>query len=408
MERREKRQVRRSALGQTAFRRYFPASWFSSLGAWMLRFLLGWSAWDLTASATWVGITAALMLGPALVLSPWFGILSDRVNPRHGLVISMMVHALIALGGALALGLDSFGLPVLGALALALGVATSGHSPMRLALIPLLVERGALPSAVGLSATTFNVARILGPALGAALISTTGPAATFALSGVMFICAAVILGRLDGVGVREPRPREPFLMQFRAGLGYVRRERSIQLIFAFTVLNGLLGRTLVELLPAFAGGFLGGGSSELATLTASAGVGSIAGGLILSRQRADTAHLLKLVALAVGIAALLMLCLSFGNTLYRLSFFIVMLSLVTTIAGTGCQTMTQLCLLEDYRGRVLSLWTLLAMGAPAVGSALLGALTDVLGYTPVFAVVGGVGVGLVLLLYTRRSWLSDG
>ena len=70
--------------------------------------------------------------------------------------------------------------------------------------------------------------------------------------------------------------------------------------------------------------------------------------------------------------------------------------------------MTQLCLLEDYRGRVLSLWTLLAMGAPAVGSALLGALTDVLGYTPVFAVVGGVGVGLVLLLYTRRSWLSDG
>ncbi|MGB0764308.1 MAG: MFS transporter, partial [Luminiphilus sp.] len=65
MERREKRQVNRSALRESAFRRYFPASWFSSLGAWMLRFLLGWSAWELTVSATWVGVTAAMMLGPA-------------------------------------------------------------------------------------------------------------------------------------------------------------------------------------------------------------------------------------------------------------------------------------------------------------------------------------------------------
>ena len=128
----------------------------------MLRFLLGWSAWDLTASASWVGITAALMLAPALLLSPWFGILSDRINPRYGLVASMLVHGIIALGGAAALWANAFGIPVLLALALAMGVVTSGHSPMRLALIPLLVERAALPSAVGLSATTFNIARILG------------------------------------------------------------------------------------------------------------------------------------------------------------------------------------------------------------------------------------------------------
>ena len=406
MERREKRQVNRSALADRAFRRYFPASWFSSLGAWMLRFLLGWSAWDLTASATWVGITAALMLGPALVLSPWFGILSDRVNPRHGLIASMLVHALIALFGASALWSSRFGLPVLTLLALAMGIVTSGHSPMRLALIPLLVERTALPSAVGLSATTFNIARILGPALGAALIGGAGPAVAFSLSGLMFVAAALILIRLHGIGTREPRPREPFVRQFKAGLAYVKGERGIQLVFAFTLLNGLLGRTIVELLPAFAGGFLGGGSGELATLTASAGAGSIMGGLILARQRADTAHLLKLVAAAIACAALLMLVLSLGNTLYRLSVFIVMLSLVTTIAGTGCQTITQLYLNEAYRGRVLSLWTLVAMGAPALGSAVLGALTDAMGYAWVFTIVGGIGLCCVVLLFTQRSWLS--
>ena len=373
----------------------------------MLRFLLGWSAWELTASASWVGITAALMLAPALLLSPWFGIVSDRINPRHGLVVSMLVHGLIALGGAVALWAGAFGTPILLFLALAMGVVTSGHSPMRLALIPLLVERAALPSAVGLSATTFNVARILGPALGAAIIAGSGPVLAFMLASIMFAIAAAILLQLHGIGVREPRPREPFVQQFTAGIRYVRTEPAIQLIFAFTVLNGVLGRTVVELLPAFAGGFLGGGSKELATLTASAGLGSIVGGLFLTRQQADIPRLLNLVALAIAGATLLMLCLFLGSDVYRLGALIFALSLVTTIAGTGCQTIIQLCLIESYRGRVLSLWTLLAMGAPALGSAALGVLTDIFGYTAVFTATAVAGGLMLLLLYSRRASLSE-
>ena len=94
---REKRQVVRSALQEPRFRRYYPASWFSGLGSWMLRFILGWSAWELTMSPLWVGIVGALMLAPALVLSPYFGVQSDRINPRHGLMASMLIHSLIGM-----------------------------------------------------------------------------------------------------------------------------------------------------------------------------------------------------------------------------------------------------------------------------------------------------------------------
>ena len=93
---REKRQVKHSALNEPRFRRYYPASWCSGLGSWMLRFLLGWNAWELTQSALWVGIVSALMLAPALILSPYFGVQSDRVNPRHGLMWSMLIHGAIA------------------------------------------------------------------------------------------------------------------------------------------------------------------------------------------------------------------------------------------------------------------------------------------------------------------------
>ena len=153
---RETRQVHRSALSDPRFRRYYPVSWFSSLGAWVLRFLLGWSAWELTHSATWVGLVGALMLAPALLLSPWFGILSDRVNPRQGLRLSMLIHSAITLTGAVATWSGWYDRTALLILAATLGVATSLHSPMRLALVPLLVPREALPSAVGYSAMSFN------------------------------------------------------------------------------------------------------------------------------------------------------------------------------------------------------------------------------------------------------------
>ena len=403
--RREKRQVRHSALTQPEFRRYFPASWFSSLGSWMLRFLLGWSAWDLTESATWVGIVAALMLGPAFILSPLFGIVSDRVNPRYGLIVSMLIHALIALVGGVSLLADAFGIPMLMVLAFAMGAVTSGHSPMRLALIPLLVERDALPSAVGLSAMTFNIARILGPALGAWLIRESGPAAAFLISVAMFISSGIVLATLKGVGHRAPKPREPFLLQLSAGFRYVREDRGIQLIFAFTVINGLLGRTLVELLPALSGRFLQGDSGDLATLTASAGVGSIIGGLILTRQRADTQRLLAMVAGALIAAGVLLLGLQWMADLLRLGVMIALLSMLTTMAGTGCQTIAQLTVREDYRGRVISLWTLLAMSSPALGSAIYGALSDMLGFVPVMAVAGVVGCAVVAGLYARRGAL---
>ena len=402
MKRREKRHIRRSALKEPEFKRYFPASWFSSLGSWMLRFLLGWSAWDLTESATWVGIVAALMLAPAFVLSPFFGILSDRVNPRHGLILSMVVHGVIGLVGSLTLFFTVYDTAVLLGLALAMGAVTSGHSPMRLALIPLLVCREALPSAVGLSAMTFNVARILGPALGAWLLRTVGPVEAFAFAVLMFAASGAILATLRGVGRRAPSPREPFIQQFNAGLAYVRDHRAIQFVFVLTALNGLVGRTVIELLPALSGLFLGGGPSELATLTASAGAGSIVGGFIVSRQSADLKRLLFMVSLGIFMAALLLLSMGWVQDLVRLSLVVVVLSLSTTMAGTGSQTLIQLSLAEAYRGRVISLWTLLAMGAPALGSALYGALSDELGFATVLGVVGVVAMVCLAGLYALR------
>lgn len=404
---RETRQVRQSALADQRYRRYFPASCFSSLGSWMLRFLFGWSAWELTGSAAWVGIVAGLMLAPAIVLSPVFGILSDRINPRHGLMGSMLAHALMSFAGGLASVFDAYSLPTLVALAFTMGAVTSAHTPMRLALVPLLVERGALPSAVGLSAMTFNTARIIGPAVGAWIITWSGTGVAYFAAVAMFLISFSILFLLRGVGHREPKPREPFIQQFRAGLGYLSRSPAIRLIFGFTLVNGFLGRTVLELLPAVSGQLLSGDSADLATLTACAGVGSIGGGLIVSRQAANPSRILSLLSGGLMVGALLLLGMGWYGDLILLAGVVMVVSMTTTMAGTGCQTLTQLTADEDYRGRILSLWTVIVMGSPAIGAFIVGVIAEWFGFAFVVPVLAVAMMIWVFWLFRGRHRLVE-
>ncbi|MEP1593926.1 MAG: MFS transporter, partial [Halieaceae bacterium] len=149
-----------------------------------------------------------------------------------------------------------------------------------------------------------------------------------------------------------------------------------------------------------------GGAATLATLTAAAGAGSIIGGLVVSRQTSREASLLRLVTLCLAVGACSMLTVHWLNGVTAFSVLIMGLSMITTIVGTGTQALAQLMVDEDYRGRVLSLWTVLAMGAPAIGALAMGALADVLMFPPVWTGFALVALFAIALLYRKRDWLS--
>ena len=224
---------RRSAFAEPRFARYFPSSLFSTLGSWIVRFLVGYSAWALTGSAFWVGVVAGLMLAPTFLLSPLFGILAERINPRNGIMATLAVHALIALAAGAAEALGLLTLPALLVLATTLGAATAAHTPIRLALVPRLVGRNALPSAIGISAMTFNTARILGPAAGAWLIAHFSVAAAYMVAGLLFAGALPVLAALRDVAAPPPRAGGSFARQLREGVAYARNSPGMRLIFAF-------------------------------------------------------------------------------------------------------------------------------------------------------------------------------
>lgn len=403
---REKRQVKHSALNEPRFRRYYPASWCSGLGSWMLRFLLGWNAWELTQSALWVGIVSALMLAPALILSPYFGVQSDRINPRHGLMWSMLIHGAIALSGALASYLGILNVAVLLILATALGSVSAMHSPMRLALVPMLVPREALPSAVGLTAMSFNIARILGPAICAAVIARAGAAWAWMIPVFIFATSGLILNSLGGVGARQKRTHGSVNSEFIDGLRYALSMAPLVTILSLTLVNGFLGRSFIELLPAVSGRLIDGGPGELAWLTAAAGSGAVLGGLIMSRMKADVRYLFNLSLAAMFFAACLLSNLVWVAQLPSLFILVGLLSLSTTLAGTACQTLAQLIIDPQYHGRVMSLWSMTMMAAPALGAATHGAVAEWLGFVVAFALAAVVGVLGLAGLHARRLGMT--
>lgn len=378
----------------------------STLGGWIIRFLFGWVAWDLTASAFWVGSVAGLMLVPTFLLSPLFGIAADRMNPRNGILVTIGLQALLAaLTGGIAWA-DALSMPALLVLALSFGAVSAAHTPIRLALIPRLVDRAALPSAIGYSAIIFNTSRIIGPAVGAWILNVGSVASAFFLSAVICLAAQAMLVRVDG----SARPlstahRGTFSEQLRAGLQYVRGESTIRIIFLLTLTSGLLGRTAIELLPAISGRVLNGDAGTLAILTAGAGVGSILGGLIVSRQSSSLPRLRRLVMIGVGCCALILMSVLYWRFIAAGVLAIALVSLCTTMVGTGCQAITQLMVEEDYRGRVMSLWTVIAMGTPALGAMLIGATADRFGFEVALPLSSVFALAVVAWVYSylRRT-----
>lgn len=384
-----------SAFSEAMFRRYFPASCFATLSGWVSRFLIGWTAWELTHSAFWVGMVAASMLLPTFLFSPMFGIVSDRINPRTGVIFTTTGQGLVAALAGVSQALNMLNLPLLIFLAVLLGIVTSAHQPIRLSLIPRLVPKRALPSAIGYGAMLFNSSRIIGPAIGAWLVAAFSVSIAFFVASFFSILAILTFMTLRGISASGKERDGSFFNELKAGFVYAVSHPIIRLVLFFTLINGLLGRTLLELLPAFSGQLLGGTAETLATLSAIAGGGSIAGGLFVSRLGSEQERLIRLVFNCLIVSVVCLFAVQWLNGLYQLCALIFVLSMMTTIAGTGGQALAQLLVDDSYRGRVLSFWSMLAMGAPAVGAVAIGALAQAFGFPVVTA--GNAVVALVVL-----------
>ena len=365
----------------------------------MLKIAIGWAAWELSHSAFWTGFVASCYLLPAFFLSPLFGVLADRIRLQRGVLAVVLAQALIGMTMSVGFSHDLLNIHLLAALSLLHGLISAAYHPMRLTLVGRLVDRWQIAAAVGLTSVAFNTARVLGPALAGVLLSRYGTAFTLGTGSLLYLPYLVLF---SFVTLRtRVRLNRPWYREFVSGLRYAQQMPLMAPVMIMTLLNGVVGRALFELLPAISGDVLNSGARGLAILTAATGAGAVVAGIAVARF--DMSVIQRVFALAVSVAlccaATLLTGLSYG--LIAAACFCAVAGFSASYAGITSQSVLQISLEDDYRGRVMSLWTTLSFGAPAVGALLMGAISEITGTGAAVAVIAAIGLLATLILIPR-------
>ena len=371
--------LKNSALSSKNFRLYFCGNIFSVLGVWIQRLSLGWHAWQLSESAFIVGLAAAVQYLPLLFLTPFFGVLADQYKPRSSAIVMHLILIFVALSLSVLTLINQMEIVSLLFLSFLYGVANSAYSPIRLALIPSLVSAKQLSSGVAISSAGFNLSRFIGPGIAGYIVTVYGLGYAYLVNAITYIPVVVVLAFIKAEEIKEiSNKKEGFFEKLKKGMIYTFNHDVIKNVIVIAGVSSFFGRGLIELLPVFTATVYDGGSETLAILMAASGLGAVLASLIYMSGVLD----LKLSkAVFYGGFGMSIMCLFFALTenLIIGSLMVMMIGFFITFVAVGSQSEVQLNVANELRGRVSSLWTIVVLGGPAVGSLFAGVLANELG-----------------------------
>jgi|HubBroStandDraft_1064217.scaffolds.fasta_scaffold07456_4 MFS family permease len=372
----------------------------SSLGMWAQRVGVGWMSWELSHSASWVGLVSLAQFLPLIFLAPLFGSLLDRSDPKRYAIMANSVLTALATALYAVTALHALSIGVLCGLSVLIGIANGAYHPVRLSLVNQVAPPGLLAQAIATNSILYNVTRSIGPALAGVAIATLGVAATFAMNAISY---AAIIGALAVIEIR-PVTREPgkgFTTDFVAGIRYVAGHRFIREVMLLSIAASTFGRGVVELLPAFSGGLYQRGSSGLAILTTASGVGAILGGIILSKMA--TAGRLHAIARRTTMSlGVFVVALGVAPNFWLAVAAVFVLGIVSVVCVVGLQVILQKAIDASFRGRVLGLWGTFNVAGPGIGGAVIGAAAQLLGLRAATIASGVISSGLAAWIMHRN------
>jgi predicted MFS family arabinose efflux permease len=378
-------------------------------GSWMQRVAVGWLTWELTQSGAWLGAIAFADLFPGVVIAPIAGVIADRYDGLKLIKITqlLMCGQSLALLGLTATGLITPELLVL--LTTILGLIGGFSQTTRLMLITSLVPKEDLPAAVATNSITFNTARFTGAAAGGAMIVAAGPAGAFAATSLCFL---VMLFALSQIRLIQPEQKpggqhRSILADASEGIRYLVRHGGIGPLMALLFVSSICVRPTVELLPGFAADVFHRGADGLAILMSALGGGAVVGGLYLA-QRPNSPEGLAFSALGYTMLLGILLLAFVVTDIFAVAVPSLALAGFAMIgSAVGIQTILQLSVDPVMRGRVLSLYTLIMRGGPALGALIMGVLSEWIGLR--WPVAGGVAILFLFWLWAwrRRRRIAD-
>jgi predicted MFS family arabinose efflux permease len=364
----------------------------STIGTWMQILAQSWLVYRLSNSSVYLGLDTFFGQIPIFLFSLFGGVIADRRSRRFLLLMSQVVQLSCAFILTVLVVTNVVQVWHIWCLSFTVGLAQSFGGPAYSALLPTLVDREDLQNAIALNSIQFNLARVVGPALGGIALAKLGAAWCFALNGVSYI--AVIFSLL------MIRPRfvpgktgESVIKSMRAGVEFIRKREGMVSLMALAFLATFLSYPLITFLPVMARDVFHGSSNTFTLFLCVSGAGSITGALLVAGSRAKMGQAKRSVSSMLVLGILIAgFGLSRNLTLSTVLVFCAGAALMIVFALN--MSLVQVHVSDAMQGRVMSVYNVAFRGGMPLGSVVAGLLIK---QTSAPAIMAGNGLLVVAL-----------
>ncbi|MBU3111252.1 MFS transporter [Clostridium lacusfryxellense] len=387
--------------------RYF---WFgqcvSLIGTWTQNIGQSWLVLSITGSPFLLGVVAAMQFLPITFFSLFAGVLTDKFPKKKILIFTQSVSMVLAFTLSALVFTNTLKFEYILALALCLGFCNTLDMPTRQAFNVEIVGKEDLMNAITLNSATFNLARIIGPAIGAMLMGYLGAGWCFLLNGFSFMTVIYGLIHIESTNyVRKKSSEKGILKEILDGLKYIKNKPVLLETLILVSIMGIFVFNYNVLIPVFTKNILHMEEKTYGILLSSLGAGSLFGALIMSLKSRNGPNKFLMIGSSIGIGIMLIFT-GISNIYYLTAISLAITGIFNIFFSTTANTTLQLNSKDEYRGRIMSVYSLVSAGLVPLGSLLSGLVAEKYGADTCF-ILSGISTIILLLLLVSWSRLRE-
>ena len=377
---------------------------FSSSGQWIQQVTLGWLAYDMTGSGFLLGAINGFRALPLLFLGPFGGVAADRFDRKKLMLLTQTFLMVTALAMGLIIAVGELKVWHLFAFTLMTGVAWAFNMPVRQSVIPNLVPKADLMNAMALNSAGFNLTRIVGPTAAGVLIAELGPADNFFLqAGAYFVVAMSVLKltipdarRSNTASVRE---------NLAEGARYVFGNQTMRTLMMLALVPVVVALPYFTIMPIFAQDVLNKGEVGFGLLLSAPGIGAVIGTLTIA-SLSGIERKGPLLLGAVFTLGIMLILFSLSRSFWLSFGLLIIIGAVQMTYMTTNQTLLQLIIPDELRGRVMGIY-MLNQGLLPFGALFAGGLSDLIGAPLAVTTMGSITSFMAVVFFFKAKGLRS-
>jgi predicted MFS family arabinose efflux permease len=388
-----------ASLAHRNYRLFFFGQVISLIGTWTQSVAQGWLVYDMRRSPFLLGLITSFSMLPTAFLSFIGGAVADRFPRRTILLVTQTASIFPPLILGILILTGTVEVWHIAAAALMLGTINAFDMPTRQAFVIEMVGREDLMNAISLNSGMFNAARIAGPAVAGIVMRGVGVGYCFVINGLSFIAAVVALVLIKLSATAPNERKESAFRHLASGIKYAVRDRRLLGVFGLVAIVSIFGFSYVVLLPALVRDTFGKTEREFTNMLIVTGIGALVGALIVATIAKKTRSKRRILLMGITILSVSLFAISLSRDYHIALIPLPFIGMGMIMFLSTANTLIQTRISDEYRGRIMGMWTFVFGGSAPVGAIIAGAVAEKLGVLATIQISASICFFFAVLAY---------